>query len=166
MTDVRVEFDGVDSLVAAIEARADAGPKAAKAVSHQMAMLFIREAKKNATGPARIPGKVRRTRAKKGQPSRVLSWRQGGPGVVTGFMRDSIQLRSDHAVGDGRWESTVHPSGPYYRRLELGFIGVDSIGRRYAQPPYPFMRPALDTYRMGLYRTAAVRGYRKGLRAA
>lgn len=34
---------------------------------------------------------------------------------------------------------------PYARRLEFGFIGVDSLGRHYHQPPYPYMRPAYDS---------------------
>jgi hypothetical protein len=32
----------------------------------------------------------------------------------------------------------------YARRLELGFIGTDSLGRHYHQPPFPYMRPARD----------------------
>lgn len=146
MSDVRITFDGVDALVAAINGRADRGPDMAKSTAQKMALAFIAEAKRNATGPARIAGRERRTRGRKGKPSRTLSWREGGPGVVTGFMRGSIQVRTDAGAG-GRWETTVHPSGPYYRRLELGFTGTDSLGRRYAQPPYPFMRPALATVR-------------------
>jgi hypothetical protein len=29
-------------------------------------------------------------------------------------------------------------------RLEFGFVGVDSIGRHYNQPPFPHFRPAED----------------------
>lgn len=32
----------------------------------------------------------------------------------------------------------------YARRVELGFIGTDSLGRHYHQPPFPYMRPARD----------------------
>ena len=31
----------------------------------------------------------------------------------------------------------------YARRLELGFVGTDSLGRVYDQAPRPFLRPAL-----------------------
>ena len=31
----------------------------------------------------------------------------------------------------------------YAPRLEFGFTGVDSLGRAYNQPPYPFLRPAM-----------------------
>ncbi len=32
---------------------------------------------------------------------------------------------------------------PYALRMELGFVGVDSLGRHYNQAPRPFLRPAL-----------------------
>lgn len=146
MATFEVRFDGIDEMVAAMRAQVARAPDAAEKVAHGLAAAFIRDAKKNATGPPRIPGKQRRTRARKGKPSRVMGWREGGPGVLTGFLRNSIQVRQDHATGRG-WETTVHPSGPYYRRLELGFKGRDSIGRQYNQPAYPFMRPALTTTR-------------------
>jgi hypothetical protein len=143
---VELRFDGVDEMVAALYVKADALDASAKDVAKKLAMAFIGEAKRNATGPARIAGKVRRTRARKGQPSRVLASWEGGPGVVTGFLRNSIQVRDERATATG-YEVTVHPSGPYYRRLELGFRGTDSIGRRYNQRAYPFMRPAAYTVR-------------------
>ena len=31
----------------------------------------------------------------------------------------------------------------YARRIELGFTGVDSLGRKYNQAPLPYLRPAL-----------------------
>jgi len=31
----------------------------------------------------------------------------------------------------------------YARRVELGFVGIDKIGRRYNQAPRPYLRPAL-----------------------
>ena len=48
----------------------------------------------------------------------------------------------------GEWGQKVYPDGgkaPYARRIELGFTGVDSIGRKYcadnSQPPYPYFQP-------------------------
>lgn len=32
----------------------------------------------------------------------------------------------------------------YARRIEYGFVGADVLGRRYNQPPQPYMRPAFD----------------------
>jgi len=37
----------------------------------------------------------------------------------------------------------VRDNVAYALRLELGFVGVDSIGRHYNQAPRPFLRPAL-----------------------
>lgn len=34
---------------------------------------------------------------------------------------------------------------PYARRLELGFVGTDSKGRHYNDPPRPYLRPAAHT---------------------
>jgi len=36
----------------------------------------------------------------------------------------------------------VGPTVPYGRRIELGFSGVDRMGRKYNQRPYPYLRPA------------------------
>lgn len=33
---------------------------------------------------------------------------------------------------------------PYGRRLEFGFMGTDSLGRQYHQPPRPHWRPTWD----------------------
>ncbi|MCY0922573.1 MULTISPECIES: HK97 gp10 family phage protein [unclassified Streptomyces] len=65
-----------------------------------------------------------------------------GPRVITGRYRAS-------------WQSEVHAAGPVFvaqvgstapqaRRLEYGFVGTDSLGRRYAQPPFPHVGPAMQ----------------------
>lgn len=136
-------LDGGPQLTAALRGYVEHAPSAARAADTALALVFIRAAKQYASGPARIAGKDRRTRGRKGKPARSLSWGDGGPGVVTGFLRGSIQVRADHALTPTVWETTVYPSGPYYRRLELGFTGRDSLGRNYNQPRYPFMGPAL-----------------------
>lgn len=67
-----------------------------------------------------------------------------GPRVITGQYRAS-------------WQSEVHRAGPVItaevgtsapqaRRLEFGFVGVDSLGRHYNQPPFPHLGPAVTTY--------------------
>lgn len=61
--------------------------------------------------------------------------------VDTGRLRSSIShelgrdLRGLHA--------RVGSNVVYARRIELGFDGVDSIGRRYNQAPRPYLRAAL-----------------------
>jgi len=43
----------------------------------------------------------------------------------------------------------------YARRIEYGFIGTDSRGRRYHQAARPFLRPALDAKRDAVSREVA-----------
>lgn len=64
-----------------------------------------------------------------------------GPNVITGAYRSS--WRSElHGLPYGA-QCTIGTSLPYGRRLEFGFSGTDSIGRTYAQPPFPHVQPAL-----------------------
>lgn len=61
-----------------------------------------------------------------------------GPNVDTGDYRRSWTRRKvpgGFSVGTNR---------PQARRLEYGFYGADSLGRVYAQPPYPHVGPAAD----------------------
>ena len=57
--------------------------------------------------------------------------------VDTGRLRASITHEIDGLTG--RVGSNVE----YARRIELGFVGVDSLGRKFNQQPYPYLRPAL-----------------------
>jgi hypothetical protein len=130
---ITIRIDTAD-FQAAVDELVAKTPTAAAAASQAIALSFIAEAKRNATGPARPGGWYKGARP---------ASRAGGPGVVTGFLRNSIAAQQSTALGEFGWVTTVYPAGPYYRRLELGFTGTDSIGRRYNQPPYPFMGPAL-----------------------
>ena len=47
----------------------------------------------------------------------------------------------------GKFTGRVGSNVEYARRIELGFVDVDSLGRKYNQPPYPFLRPALEKNR-------------------
>lgn len=65
-----------------------------------------------------------------------------GPNVVTGDYRSRIRIMSRSA---GRTFSTVdvgtdHPAA---RRLEEGFVGIDSLGRHYQQPAFPHWKPGI-----------------------
>lgn len=74
--------------------------------------------------------------------------------VLTGNLRDHIhtEVKVDEPE---RQVMVVTPvteaSNPwgidpaYARRIELGFVGEDSLGRMYHQPAQPYMRPARDT---------------------
>lgn len=58
-------------------------------------------------------------------------------------------LRSIHTEATERSRSraivVVGTDVEYARRVEYGFSGADSLGRRYNQPAKPYLRPALDT---------------------
>lgn len=64
-----------------------------------------------------------------------------GPRIITGDYNRSIALTTGLDSGSPiAWVGTNAPQG---RRLELGFVGTDSLGRVYAQPPFPHFYPAL-----------------------
>lgn len=65
--------------------------------------------------------------------------------VDTGALRDSIRIQALETTTT-RATVGIGPGAeiPYARRIEFGFIGVDSLGRHYNQQPYPYMRPAFD----------------------
>lgn len=65
-----------------------------------------------------------------------------GPSFQSGDYRRSIGLQTGGGTTDPYAE--VGSSAPQARRLEFGFVGRDSLGRHYDQPPYPHFRPALD----------------------
>jgi hypothetical protein len=60
---------------------------------------------------------------------------------------DTGRLRSSIGISDGRdargYYVTIGTAVVYAPRIEFGFKGVDSLGRRYFQNPQPFLRPAL-----------------------
>lgn len=102
---------------------------------------FARQA---ATTDTRIAGVVR-------HHGRLLQTRvrgrasgRPGPRVVTGDYRRSIDFRMSSEVSLGMHVAQVGTNNPQGRRLEMGFTGVDSLGRYYDQPPYPHFGPALD----------------------
>lgn len=107
------------------------------------AILLAREL--GAGGP-KIRARVKRTVAKHGRllVTRVKARASGrpGPNAPTGDYRRSwtMQLRQE-TLGSVAVVGTNKPQG---RRLELGFVGQDSLGRTYDQPPYPHVRPAID----------------------
>jgi hypothetical protein len=65
-----------------------------------------------------------------------------GPRAQTGDLRRSVTTET--AIDGVTVRSTTGSNEPQVLRLELGFVGVDAIGRHYDQPPYPAWRPAFD----------------------
>jgi hypothetical protein len=48
----------------------------------------------------------------------------------------------------GGYTTMVGPTTEYGRRVELGFVGRDSLGRNYNQQPYPYFGPAVTETRV------------------
>ena len=69
--------------------------------------------------------------------------------IVTTRLRGSITNEVEETVG------RVGTNVEYARRVEMGFVGTDSLGRTYNQAPKPYLRPALEKNRskiLGLFR--------------
>lgn len=64
-----------------------------------------------------------------------------GPRAITGDFNRSIV--GDYEAGDGVVFGQVGSNAAQAARLELGFNGVDVLGRRYNQPPYPYLGPSI-----------------------
>ncbi len=75
-----------------------------------------------------------------------------GPNIITGQFHGGITLEVDR--GPGHAQAEVSSDAPQAYRLELGFNGTDSLGRRYSAPPYPSFGPGFDAATPGF--TAAV----------
>ena len=64
--------------------------------------------------------------------------------VKTGTLRRSIHHTLTTST-ETACNIALGPDTPYARRLEFGFVGTDSLGRRYHQAARPYMRPAFDS---------------------
>lgn len=117
-----IRFDTSDFLLAAADMGADAARLGAKAyvVTRHHGLLLQTKVKAYASKP------------RTGPP---------GPRIQTGDYNRSISLNMGTEVGSP--VATVGTNKPQGRRLEYGFVGTDSLGRHYNQPPYPHFRPAL-----------------------
>lgn len=81
-----------------------------------------------------------------------------GPNIQTGSYRASW-FKVDMGVFRG-WK--VATFAPQAARLEYGFTGTDSLGRNYAQPARPHVRPAMEKIRplfRELYGKAAIEAW-------
>jgi HK97 gp10 family phage protein len=74
---------------------------------------------------------------------------QGLESPTTGTDIGGAEIRQDRVT------LYVGTNAEYARRVELGFSGVDSLGRVYTQPAYPFLRPAFDTQKDEVVREMA-----------
>lgn len=65
-----------------------------------------------------------------------------GPNVITGQYRNSWEVVA-RSLPHGA-QCTIGTNAPQGRRLEFGFVGPDSLGRIYNQPPFAHVGPAID----------------------
>ncbi len=81
--------------------------------------------------------------------TRVLAKASGrpGPNAPTGDYRRS--WGTGYIDGPGVYSGVVGTNAVQGRRLELGFVGTDSLGRDYDQPPYPHAGPAVQEIEPG-----------------
>lgn len=92
-------------------------PVTAQDTTRAMAVFFLNSVKQHASG-------------------------RPGPNVNTGAYRGQIVISGYLDYGNGSM-AVVESTAPETNRLEMGFVGVDSLGRHYQQPPFPHWRPAL-----------------------
>lgn len=93
-----------------------------------------------------VDAEITRTVSRYGQilRTRIQAKASGrpGPNAPTGDYRRSWTV--DLGFHDGMHSALVGTMKPQGRRLEHGFVGVDSLDRHYNQPPYPHVGPAAD----------------------
>jgi hypothetical protein len=76
-----------------------------------------------------------------------------GPNAPTGDYRRSWTVVLGVRGGDRT--AVVGTMKPQGRRLEYGFVGADSLGRHYDQPPYPHVNPAADEIQPEFFKALA-----------
>lgn len=70
-----------------------------------------------------------------------------GPRAITGDYRRSITGKV--TSGFGKVRGSAYTNKAQAARLELGFHGIDSLGRSYSQQALPHFKPAHDKVRPG-----------------
>lgn len=65
-----------------------------------------------------------------------------GPERITGEYVNA--MTASVSVSGGTVTGEVYVSMPRALRLEFGFVGTDSLGRRVSAPPYPHWRPTAE----------------------
>jgi hypothetical protein len=129
------------------------------------ALEVVRAAVHRATQVAMIAGGEIVVKAARlqfnGQHPRGTPRSVGGnrPQSISENLKNSIRIFSTVETEPGTWETRVGPTMIYARRIELGFAGVDSLGRDYKPHvdsrgrltvggrPYPYLAPGLDRAR-------------------
>lgn len=124
MTDIRVDATELNELTARLIATGAKAGARAYAVTRMYGQLLQTRVKAKAAAPRGAPPGPE-------------------PRLQTGDYNRSIALQMTAPAGNPTAE--VGTNKPQGRRLELGFVGEDSLGRHYADPPRPHFGPALES---------------------
>lgn len=127
-----VHVSGVVEIAARFEQAAAAAGEQALAITRRYGLIAQTKVRANMSGRSGVtyPG------GEGGVGGEI------GPRAITGDLRRSVTVEID-ATATGV-SALVYSNEPQVLRLELGFVGTDSLGRHYDQPPYPAWRPAFD----------------------
>lgn len=122
---LRVEVEGIEQLRAKIRNIGEELANVLEDAANRGAMIVVKEAQLNSARGGSFPTRI------------------------TGNLFRSIPAVSPVTVSKtrNRVEVAVGSAAEYARRLELGFVGTDSLGRKYHQSPRPYIKPALDSNR-------------------
>lgn len=112
-----VQADGLSKMQNRFRRWRGMAPIGAAEATHAVAVWTVQQVQQNASG-------------------------RPGPNVETGEYRASIRIFEFSHTGSTS-EAVVGTDAEQAARLELGFVGVDSLGRHYAQPPFPHWRPGM-----------------------
>lgn len=77
-----------------------------------------------------------------------------GPNAPTGDYRGSWTVQIDDP-SPAAFTASTGTDRAQANRLEYGFVGTDSLGRTFDQPPYPHMGPAVDVIEPVFYAAMA-----------
>lgn len=125
MADFNLTVTGIEELRAALEAMGNDLCDALEEAVYDGSLVVVRAAQENsARGGNNFPH--RRT----GNLFRSIP-------AISPVLVSKTQTRVAMAVGS---------AAEYANRLERGFVGRDSRGRRYHQAPRPYLRPAADEH--------------------
>ncbi|MCZ2837140.1 hypothetical protein [Modestobacter sp. VKM Ac-2985] len=111
--------NGASGLIAELQAAAARTPLVIETVVDTTAEALVAAVRANATG-------------------------RPGPEDLTGEYLASWDVEPVDGDGPEEIARSVGTDEPQAHRLEWGFVGTDSLGRDYNQPPYPHMGPASD----------------------
>lgn len=77
------------------------------------------------------------------------------PHLRSGDYKRSLQAVVGPSRSGKSITGRVGSNSPYGRRLEFGFVGIDSLGRNYNQAARPHLRPAMERHKRRIGRMIA-----------